>query len=156
MPYANYIARTDPTTNELLTDVRLATDLRILAGRLTRRLRQEAGGGLTPSQLSVLASVARLGPVQLGELARVERVSPPTLTRAVDNLVDHGIVRRRPDAADGRAVRVELTPTGRAAIDDLRSARVAFLAKGLATLTGDERQVISDAVTLLNRLLEDV
>lgn len=64
------------------------------------------------------------------------------------------VVRRRPDPADGRAVRLELTPRGRAAIDRLRSAREAFLAKGLATLTADERLVVSEAVRLLGRLLE--
>ena len=75
----------------------LAPDVRLLVGRLTRRLRQEAGGGLTPSQLSVLASVERLGPIHLGALARVEGVSPPTLTRAVDRLGEQGSVRRVPD-----------------------------------------------------------
>jgi len=133
----------------------LAAEFRLLVGRLTRRLRQEAGGGLTPSQLSVLASVERHGPIHLGELARVEGVAPPTLTRAVDRLEEQGAVRRRPDPVDGRAVRVELTPAGRAAIDDLRTAGVAFLAKGLAALSEQERRVVAEAVGLLGRLLED-
>lgn len=133
----------------------LATEVRLLVGRLTRRLRQEAGAGLTPSQLSILASVERLGPIHLGELARIERVAPPTLSRAIDRLEEHDMVRRRPDPLDGRAVRVELTRAGRAAIDDLRSARVAFLAKGLGTLTDGERLVVSEAVRLLGRLLDD-
>ena len=133
----------------------MATEVRLLAGRLIRRLRQEAGGGLTPSQLSALASVERLGPIHLGALARVEGVSPPSLTRAVDRLEEQGAVRRVPDPVDGRAVRVEITPGGRAAIEDLRTARDAFLAKGLATLTGDERRFVSEAVRLLGRLLEE-
>jgi DNA-binding MarR family transcriptional regulator len=129
--------------------------VRLLVGRLTRRLRQESAGGLTPSQLSVVASVDRLGPIQLGDLARVEAVAPPTLTRAVDRLEEQGIVRRRPDPVDGRAVLVEITPSGRAALEDVRSARSAFLAKGLAALTEDERLVVSDAIRLLNQLLTE-
>ena len=148
MTYANYIGSTDRSTTELATEVRL------IVGRLTRRLRQEAGGGLTPSQLSVLASVEQLGPIHLGALARAEGVAPPTLTRAIDRLEELGALQRTPDPVDGRAVRVELTRAGRAAINDLRSARVAFLAKGLASLSDEERFVVREAVRLLGRMLE--
>src|SRR5690348_9925823 len=87
----------------------LAAEIRLLVGRLARRLRQEATAGLTPSQLSALASIERLGPLQLGDLARVESVAPPTLTRAIARLEEDGMVRRRPDPSDGRAVLVEAT-----------------------------------------------
>lgn len=149
MTYTNYIDATDRSTTELATEVRL------LVGRLARRLRQEAAGGLTPSQLSVLASVERLGPIQLGDLARVETVAPPTLTRAVDRLEEQGVVQRRPDGSDGRVVRVEVTRAGRAALEDLRTARVAFLAKGLAGLSQEDRTVLAEAVRLLNGLLAE-
>jgi DNA-binding MarR family transcriptional regulator len=130
----------------------LATEIRLLVGRLARRLRQEGTAGLTPSQLSALASVERLGPLQLGDLARVESVAPPTLTRAIGRLEDQGLVRRHPDPADGRAVLVEATGAGRRALRDLRRARTAFLAERLATLTEDDRAVVAEAVALLGRL----
>jgi DNA-binding MarR family transcriptional regulator len=133
----------------------LATEVRLLVGRLARRLRQEAAGGLTPSQLSALASVEGLGPVHLGDLARVEAVAPPTLTRAVAHLEERELVRRRPDPADGRAVLVEVTAGGRRALRDLRRARVAFLAKRLETLAEEDRLVVAEAVRVLGRLLSD-
>ena len=132
----------------------LATEIRLLVGRLARRLRQEGTAGLTPSQLSALASVERLGPLQLGDLARVESVAPPTLTRAIARLEDQGLLRRHPDPADGRAVLVETTPAGRRALRDLRRARTAFLAERLATLSEDDRMVVAKAVGLLGRLTE--
>ncbi len=131
----------------------LAAEIRLLVGRLARRLRQEATAGLTPSQLSALASVERLGPVQLGDLARVESVAPPTLTRAVARLEEQGMLRRHADPDDGRAVLVEVTPAGRRALHDLRQARVAFLAERLATVSDDDRRVVAHAVRLLGDLL---
>ena len=148
MPYANHIAGADvPDTAEL------AAEIRLLVGRLARRLRQEGTAGLTPSQLSALASIDRLGPLQLGDLARVESVAPPTLTRAVSRLEEQGLVRRRQDPDDGRAVLVEATPAGRRSLQELRQARVAYLADRLATLSDPDRAVVARAVGLLGELL---
>jgi DNA-binding MarR family transcriptional regulator len=133
----------------------LAAEIRLLVGRLARRLRQEAAAGLTPSQLSALASVERLGPLQLGDLARVETVAPPTLSRAIARLETQGLVRRHTDPTDGRAVLVEVTATGRRAIRDLRRARTAFLAERLRRLTEDDRVVVARAVRLLGDMVAE-
>lgn len=131
----------------------LAGEIKLLVGRLARRLRQEGTAGLTPSQLSILASVDRLGPLQLGDLARVESVAPPTLTRFIARLEDEGLVRRHPDPDDGRAVLVQVTAAGRRALRELRRARVAFLAQRLATLSDGDRVVIARAVALLGDIV---
>ncbi|MFN2608767.1 MAG: MarR family winged helix-turn-helix transcriptional regulator [Acidimicrobiales bacterium] len=131
----------------------LAAEIRLLSGRLARRLRQEGTAGLTPSQLSALASVDRLGPLHLGDLARVESVAPPTLSRAVARLEDSGLLRRRPDPADGRAALVEVTAGGRRALGDLRRARTAFLTQRLEALTADDRRLLAGAVRLLDTVV---
>jgi DNA-binding MarR family transcriptional regulator len=133
----------------------LASDVRLVVGRLARRMRQEAAGGLTPSELSALATIEELGPIQLGDLARVESVAPPTMTRAAGRLEDRGLVRRGADSADGRVVLVEVTAAGRRALRDLRTARAAFLAKRLEGLGAKDRLVVARAVRLLGRLLSD-
>jgi DNA-binding MarR family transcriptional regulator len=53
-------------------------------------------------------------PVRQSELGRHVLLSQPALSRLVDRLVEQGLVDRRPDAADGRGVRLSLTDTGRA------------------------------------------
>jgi len=137
------------------TTAQLATEVRLLVGRLARRLRQEAAGGLTASQLSALASVERLGPLQLGDLARVEAVAPPTLTRAVARLEEGGLVRRRSDPGDRRVSLVEVTPSGRRALKDLRSARMAFLVRRLDGLSDEDRLIVGRAARILSDLLAD-
>ena len=76
----------------------LASRLRVSATRLARTLRREAGTGLSPSQLSVLASIDTHGPMTLGTLAGHERVAPPSITRVVTKLEGSGLVSRQPDA----------------------------------------------------------
>jgi DNA-binding MarR family transcriptional regulator len=52
-------------------------------------------------------------PVRQGELHRHVLLSQPALSRMVDRLVARGLVERRADLADGRGVRLSLTPAGR-------------------------------------------
>jgi DNA-binding MarR family transcriptional regulator len=53
-------------------------------------------------------------PVRLTELNRHVLLSQPALSRLVDRLAERGLVRRGPDPADGRGVRLSLTDAGRA------------------------------------------
>src|SRR5947207_14933426 len=90
-------------------DAELAARLRLLIARLARRLRQQAQGEISPSQVSALASIERLGPLTLGELSGIERVQPPSMTRIVAALEAGGLVSRTVDPADRRVAHVEAT-----------------------------------------------
>ena len=58
-------------------DLELAPRLRLAVTRLARRLRQESGEGLTPSQNSALASIDRHGGLRSAQaLAPVVRGQP--------------------------------------------------------------------------------
>src|SRR5919199_543338 len=59
----------------------LAAQLRLAITRTARRLRQEAGGALSPSQTAALSTVERHGPLTPSELATRERIQRPTVTR---------------------------------------------------------------------------
>src|SRR3712207_4629567 len=83
--------------------------LRLAIVRLGRRLRQQANAGITPSQLSVLASIDRHGPVGLKELAAIEQVKPPSITRIVAALEEECLVMRVVSDEDRRAANVSLT-----------------------------------------------
>jgi DNA-binding MarR family transcriptional regulator len=52
-------------------------------------------------------------PQRLSELGRHVLLSQPALSRLIDRLAERGLVERRPDPADGRGVRLALTPAGR-------------------------------------------
>ncbi len=121
--------------------------------RLARRLRTErVSDDLTLSQWAVLGSLERHGGLTVGELARVERVKPPSMTRIVNSLADAGLVVRRPHAADGRQVVVDLTEEALSLLTEDRRRRTAWLALQVAELTDDERALLARAVPLLDRL----
>jgi DNA-binding MarR family transcriptional regulator len=132
----------------------LVVSLRLAVGRLARRLRQQAQGDVTASQLSALASIGRLGPITLGKLASVERLRPPTVTRIVSNLEEAGLVLRRADTVDRRVSRVELTQGGHELLELSRTRKDAYLATRLATLGRADLDVLRDATAVLERLLE--
>lgn len=141
-----------PPPASLPTDADVVASLRLGVMRLARRLRQQADGDVTPSLLSALASVERLGPVTLGDLAAAERVQPPTMTKLVARLEDLGFVDRGADARDRRVVRVALSAGGRDYIARSRRRKDAYLARRLERFTAGERAALERALPLLERL----
>ena len=136
-------------------DQRLVGGLRLVVGRLARRLRQQAHGEVTPSMHSALVSVERLQPVPLGELAAVEQVQPPTITKLVAKLEDLGYVVREVDARDRRIVRVRLSPEGVRHLAQSRKRKDAYLAQRLRRLDPADRALLSRALPVLERLVGD-
>lgn len=133
----------------------LGSALRLAVLRLSRRLRQEAAGEITPSQLAALSTVSRLGELSLGELANVERIAPPTMTRIVARLEERGWLQRNVDSSDRRVTRVAVSDSGRALLDETRTRRDAYLAARIRKLSAEERAVLDRAVPLLERLAAD-
>jgi DNA-binding MarR family transcriptional regulator len=140
-----------PVTDRPST-VEIAARLRLSATRLARRLRQQSDAGLTPSQLSALATIQNEGPLTLGALAEQERVSPPTVTRVVGKLEGDGLVERAVDPDDGRIWRVSTTAPGDALLSELRKRKNAWLAARLAQLDDEQRNRIADALDVLELL----
>ena len=139
------------TTTDVSTE--LAPRLRLGVLRLARRLRQQhADGDVTASMLSALSTVERRGPLTLGEVAAIEQVQPPTMTRIVARLEDLNLVGRTTDAADRRVQRVAVTREGARFVAKSRTRKDAFLAARLAELTPAERDALTAALPLLERM----
>src|SRR3954463_5043035 len=133
----------------------LAVRLRLAVPRTARRLRQEAGGGLSPTLSAALATIDRHGPLTPSELADRERVSRPTATRLVSRLVADGLVGRTADPTDGRSSLLAVTSDGQLLLAQLRNRKDAYLAQRLRRLDPDEREPLARAADILERLLED-
>lgn len=140
--------RTTPITE-------VAARLRLAVGRLSRRLRQRDVDGLTPSQLSALSSIERLGPIRLSDLAAHEGVAAPTLTRIMGCLESAGHVERQTDPADGRCSLMSLSPHGRDALSAVRRERTALLVQRLDRLEPSDLATLVAALPVLESLVED-
>ena len=124
--------------------------LALVLGRLNRRLRG-AGGGLSHGLLSALATVNKDGPMRLAELSHLEQVSAPSTTRLVAELESQGLVSRRPDPVDGRAILISVTPKGTDTVLRARSARGAMIEEMFSQLSEDEIAAITAALPALEK-----
>src|SRR6266487_3184695 len=122
------------------TKEQLAPRLRWAIARMARRLRQEAGTDLGPSQVAALATIERHGPLSPSEVAEWERIKRPTATRIVGHLEQAGMAERVRDPEDGRASILTATPKGRVLLKRLRERKTAYLAKRLAGMNAEDRR----------------
>jgi DNA-binding MarR family transcriptional regulator len=109
---------------------------------------------LSFTTLSVLHTLARRSPLRLGELTATEQVTQSAITQMVTRLENDGLVERRPDPRDGRAVLVHITPAGAEVVAARRADRVARLAPILQRLSAEERSAIAAALPALRRIAE--
>ena len=78
------------------------------------------------------------------------------MTMQVRRLEDAGLVTRTTDPADARAVLIEITPAGIETLRHVRADRAGVIDPHIAALDYDDRQTLADAVSVLQRLLDDV
>ena len=101
----------------------IADALHSAAIHLLRGVRKEdERTGVGPARLSALSVLVFAGPMRLTELARIEQVKPPTMTKVIAGLEAAGLVRRRADTEDARAVRLEATAGGTQVVAERPSA----------------------------------
>lgn len=132
----------------------LAGDLRVVAGQLTRRLREQSTiGDLTRSQLSVLSRLEREGPATTSALARSEGIRPQSMGVIVMVLEEAGYVTGTPDPADRRKTVLSLTQAARERFADGRLAREDWLFRVISTrLTPAEQARLPALIEMLRHL----
>jgi DNA-binding MarR family transcriptional regulator len=138
-------------------DTDTAARLRATIGRLHRRLRPTAAGseaGLTPTRISVLFTIVRLGPLRLSDLAAEEGINPTMLSRVVGDLTDAGLVERASDPGDRRAAVVRATAEGTRLSENIRGERTDVMWVALESLSAEESRQIEQALPALERLAE--
>src|SRR5262245_30920718 len=119
--------------------------------------------GMTRAQWAILVKLERTPGLSQNELAGLLEVEPITVGRLVDKLEGRGLVKRHPDARDGRIWRLALTPKARPILqqieihrDELRKVLVAgiegqmleALTTGLLAMKGNLTAADSAAVAV--------
>jgi DNA-binding MarR family transcriptional regulator len=125
--------------------------IRIVRQRLTIQDTQ-----VQPGMIGILAAI---GNAEDGrcchpkELATQCALDASTISRAVATLVARGLVRSRPDPADGRARILALTAAGRAALADVERRQAEFLREALRDWTAPEVDTFAAGLT---RFVDDL
>ena len=133
----------------------LASRLRLDISRMARRLRQEAGAELSPSQTAALVTIERHGPLTPSELADREHVQRPTVTRVLARLEEAGLVDRAADPQDRRSCLVSISPGGSELLQAARARKDAFLARRIDALEPADREALDRAAAILERMLKE-
>ncbi|MEE4025586.1 MarR family transcriptional regulator [Gordonia sp. PKS22-38] len=132
---------------------RLASALRPSVTRLYLALRRRTPiAEYTAAQASALAVLLDHGPMRIGELAERESIRMPTASNLIDGLSKNGLVERKPDPADRRAVVVGLTDRGHDLLTQVRGRRDRILTAALSDLDEADRAALTAAAPALERL----
>ncbi|HEY3924615.1 MAG TPA: MarR family transcriptional regulator [Acidothermaceae bacterium] len=145
---------TRPTTT-ISTDAETAARLRLVISRLARAVRQHGAAGLTPSQVSALATIEEFGPLRMSDLAGYELIGAPVATRVVSSLQELGLVQKAHGSTDGRVSLIELSDAGRETLNELWSERAAGLTARIERLNPDQITVLTAALPVLETLVRD-
>src|SRR5260370_23150613 len=131
----------------------VADALHSAAIHLLRGVRKEdERTGVGPARLSALSVLVFAGPMRLTELARIEQVKPPTMTKVIAGLEAGGLVRRRADAEDARAVTLEATRRGTKLLQEGRRRRVERLTAALQVLAPEDVDILARAAAIIDRV----
>ena len=127
----------------------LVSELELLFSSLART-GTLADGMLTTTQRLALIELVDTGPLRLGALAERIGATDPTASRAIDGLVDAGIVQREADPHDRRAVLHLATAKGQAWVKARRQEVAQALDHALEQLAPADRAQLLRLVRVLN------
>ncbi|GIL05579.1 MarR family transcriptional regulator [Betaproteobacteria bacterium PRO7] len=123
--------------------------------RLYARAQREVADccGTTSTQCHILIELGRAGELTPSELGRRLQLEKSWISRALDSLVQAGIVAKRANADDARSWVVALTAKGRRRFQELNATLDAQAERVLAALSPEERATVDRALGLLLRAL---
>ncbi|MFC4907418.1 MarR family winged helix-turn-helix transcriptional regulator [Actinomadura gamaensis] len=126
----------------------------ISRGRLTEHAMKAAGVEVDRPAFSVLVSVHMAGrPLRISEIAEQMQLVQPHVTRQVQTLERHGLVRRTGDPNDRRVSIIEPTDAGRTAADRYARTLISWFTGAIAHWSEPDRAALG---RLLARFADDV
>ena len=108
-----------------------------------------SGLNVTMPQAKTLFLLAD-GPRRMSGIAKRLSVEMPSATTMIDRLVVKGLVERRQDPADRRAVVCSITEAGMEAVERFWSIRAARMESFVASLTDEELETVAPAMEILS------
>jgi DNA-binding MarR family transcriptional regulator len=112
---------------------------------------RSAGELPAPAHFGLL-SVLSARPRMLTDLASLQGVSLPTMSNSISAMVERGWVRRTAPEGDRRVVIIEVTATGRAALERVGRCAEAHLADVLAPVDLPSRRRLQGGLGVLRKV----
>ena len=125
--------------------------LSVVTNRISRAFarRYSHEFGLTIPEWRVLAVVGGFAPVSSNEICLRTEMDKAKVSRAVTRLAAAGLLKRSPDPADQRLIRLTFTAKGRRVYDAIVPRALAMERELVAALKPREREVLEQALAKL-------
>jgi DNA-binding MarR family transcriptional regulator len=137
-------------------EARSADLLREVARLYVRAQRSVADCCATSStQCLMLIELDRVGPISMGDLGARLSLEKSWVSRAVDTLVDDGLVAKSPNPRDARSWLLSLTAAGRRRCGSLEVQLDGHARKVMSRLAPSERTVVNQGLALILRALRE-
>jgi DNA-binding MarR family transcriptional regulator len=128
--------------------------LRELARLYTRAQRVVADCcSTTPTQCHILTELGRSGPQAMSELGQRLLLEKSWVSRAIDGLVELGLVDKQPNPADARSWIVGLTAAGKRRVGELNATLDGHADALLASMNERDRAAVQRSLLLLLKVL---
>ncbi|GHO95100.1 hypothetical protein KSF_051480 [Reticulibacter mediterranei] len=113
-------------------------------------------GGTTVTQCTVLTELGRSGEVTLAELSHRIGFDKSWTSRAVEQLVQEGLVVKIPSQTDRRTVRLSLSAPGQDRVQDLHQMLNGLADQALERIPAQEHAAVRTALEWLQKALLDL
>ena len=138
-------------------DILLASELRTVVTRLTKKMRKKSSTALQLSltERSTIALLDQHGELLPNELAAMEKITTQSMSQILNKLLLMGLIKRRISETDKRKAIITLSDEGRTLLYQVRYEREEWLNRALdATCTEEEKALIKKAIGPLTKLVD--
>ncbi len=123
--------------------------MRLVAAAAT----EESEQLLSITQFRILKRISH-GPKLGSELAQALRITPPTVSAAIDSLVRRGLVERCEDTEDRRAIPLQITPAGIHCFGVTQQRALTVLIQLVEQMSPAQRRALAQGLDALGEVLE--
>lgn len=110
---------------------------------------------LTVSQFGILEALFHLGPMSQKELGKKILKSPGNLTTVINNLLKNNLIHRVTNENDKRFYTIDLSPSGKALIEDIFPDHAYNIEQRFSILSHDEQKTLGSLLRKLSLGIPD-
>lgn len=135
---------------------RLRETTRLLIRKLGILERSEAVCcGITLTQCHAIIEIGRRKQISVNEVAESLNLDKSTVSRTVEQLVNHDILVRQPDLEDRRYVTLQLTAKGEELFRSIEQRMEAYFADILSCIPEEKREQVIESLHLFSEALHN-
>src|SRR5260370_23668663 len=149
----NVVTSNNLTGRDLMDIPRAGVLLREVARLHAHSQREQVAccNGTTSTQCLILTEVGRNGPLTLADLGRRTSLDKGWLSRAVETLVQEGLLTKALGDTDRRTIRIALSPAGETRSQQLNKTLNAHSERGMAVIPSEKREQGAHPLAFLHK-----